>query len=113
MPSSISRAAVCQRACDIAWVLLGWQRMWVGGQGCRLGTMCALCACQERYGRRCVDSALHACFECKGRHEELRQLGVHERPLAGASNVQQLFATGASTSRAVKFLDQLAQLVDG
>ena len=73
--------------------------------------VCAVC--QERGGRQCVDDALHACFECEGRREQLRRLGVNEHLLAGASSFQQLFATEASTSRAVKFLAALAQLVDG
>ena len=73
--------------------------------------VCAVC--QERGGRQCMDDALHACFECEGRREQLQQSGVGVRLLSGATSFHQLFATGASTSRAVKFLAALAQLVDG
>ena len=73
--------------------------------------VCAVCL--QRTGRRVVDDALHACFECAGRHEQLQHSGVHDRLLGGASNFQQLFATAASTSRAVKFVAALTQLVDG
>ncbi len=75
------------------------------------GRVCAVCL--QRTGRRVVDDALHACFECKGRREQLQQSGVGVRLLGVATIFHQLFATGASTSRAVKFLAALAQLVDG
>ena len=73
--------------------------------------VCAVC--QERTGGRHVDDALHACFECEGRREQLQQSGVAAHLLDGATTFQALFATRESTGRAVKYLAALAQLVDG